>query len=131
MASPTIEPAFPAEPSSQNLQTDNDSGANNGKRKIVNTALNQQVQCTATSQQSSDRDSPERKNNHSGLNDDRILLLSSSQESGHPPLTHQSAAWQSKYILTLGMQSRFGSSKIQANKLRQMAEVFEAILLYS
>jgi hypothetical protein len=103
MALPTIEPAFYAESLSPKLQTDNDPGANNGNQQIVNTSLNLQVQRSATSQQSSDRASPDNAKIHSGLNDDRILPLSGSQEGGRSPLTAQNAAWQSKYILTLGM----------------------------
>jgi hypothetical protein len=103
MALPTIEPAFCVESLSPKFQTNNDPGANNGNQQIANTSLNLQVQRSATSQQSSDRASPENTKIHSGLNDDRILPLSGGQEGGRPLLTAQNAAWQSKYILTLGM----------------------------
>jgi hypothetical protein len=131
MASPTIEPVFSAESLSPELRTDNDSGVNNENQPIVNTSLNLQVQGSCASQQSSGKASSENTRIHSGLNDDRILPLSSSQESVRSPLTAHSAAWQSKYILTLGKWGRFGSTKIHANKHRQMAEAYEATLLYS
>jgi hypothetical protein len=74
----------------------------------VDTSLNLQVQGSAASQQSSDRASSENTKIRSGLDDDRILHLSGSQEGGRLPLTAQSAAWQSKYILTLGEQGKLG-----------------------
>jgi hypothetical protein len=105
MASPAFEQALPADSLPRDFQNASFSAVNNSYQPVANASLNLQVQDSTASQQSSDRVSSEHTRIRPGVEDDRILPLPSSQENGRPPLTAQSASWQSKHILTLGEQS--------------------------
>lgn len=88
------------------LQTGLQSGigpaASRDNRPLLDASSTLKVQGPAGSQRSSVRDSSEHTNVPSDVNEDRISSLSGSQENNRPALSAENAAWQKKYILTLG-----------------------------
>lgn len=132
MASPPLASTRTAEPEVQiRLQNGTDPVANNDNQPLMGSSSSLQVQASAGSPYSTDRASSE----HSGVppdpKDDRISPVTGSQENVSPSSTAQTAARPSKFILTLGKQGKCGWTDSYTHEPRQMAEAFEATLLYS
>jgi hypothetical protein len=109
MASDSLAPDRTVEPLSQaESQNGIDPGAGRDNQPLLDAPLALQVPGSSGSQKSSDRaSSSEHTNATSDLKEDRTLPLPGSQEIGPPPLTTQTSAWQSKYILSLGKRGNY------------------------
>lgn len=102
------------------------NGSKKDNRPLLGVSTNLQVQGSPVSPKCSDRASSEHSKVPSDLNEDPISPLYSDQDGPRPSSAVQMAAWDRKFILTLGKREKSDWTVSCAHGRLQMAEGSEA-----